>query len=346
MTSPEPTLARALARLESRWGSAAVRLGNGAPIGAGNGADMGAHLRVSPRVEGALAPILEPFLDPPPEPVHPLAPLRDDVVSTGFPALDALLGTDGLPREVSAAIRGDASSGKLTLALRCMAEAQAGGAIVAFLDLCGVFDPLEAVARGVDLRWLMILRPADPAEGFALAGALLAGRSVDLLTVDLPARLPSRQEDSLRRLSAHARRVGARLLVLEPERSSARIHGALAEATSMRLELVRSAWIRLGRDVVGQQTRVTVAKNRFGPPGRRIELEIRYTDDGDRATATGHVPELTDRTVDPTWLSHPPRLIDPRTTHHATALPRLAPSPASPGTSPPRVGRKGRLVAG
>ncbi len=245
--------------------------------------------------EGALAPVLTPVEAPGPAP-HPLAPLTDDVVSTGFRALDDALGLGGLPREVSVVIRGGVSSGKTTLALRCIAEAQTRGAVVAFLDLARIFDPLEAAGRGVDLRWLVVLHPVDPSEGFALAGALLSGRSVDLLVVDLPARLPTTQDAVLRRLTAHARRVGARLIVLEPSTLASPLHGALAEASSLRLELDRRAWIRLGRDVVGQRTEVTIAKNRFGPPGRRVELEIRYADDGDRARAVRRL--LDDRLRD------------------------------------------------
>ncbi|HET7676795.1 MAG TPA: hypothetical protein VFK38_03010, partial [Candidatus Limnocylindrales bacterium] len=214
---------------------------------------------------------------------HPLAPLADDIVSTGFPELDAILGTGGLPRQASATIRGDASSGKTTLALRCVAEAQARGAIAAYLDLTRSFDPLEAVSRGVDLDWLVVVRPADAGEGFRLAGALLSGRAVDLLVLDLPPRLAARQESIVRRLSAHARQTGARLLMLEPAGLSGSLQGALAEVSALRLELERCAWLRLGRDVVGQRTAVTVAKNRFGPPGRRVELEIRYVEEGDRA---------------------------------------------------------------
>ncbi len=142
------------------------------------------------------------------------------------------------------------------------------------------------MARGVDLRWLLVIRPADPAEGFALAGALLSGRAVDLLAVDLPVGLPARQEGAIRRLSAHAKRVGARFIVLEPPTLPGGLHGALAEVTGLRLELEREAWIRLGRDVVGQQTRVTVAKNRFGPPGRHVALEIHYASEGERRVAT------------------------------------------------------------
>jgi len=278
MERPVASLDTALATLRSRWGNAAVRLGNGDDATFRGHAHPGDDAPIS----GALA--LMPAVIPD-ERADPLAPLRDDLVSTGFPALDAILGVAGLPREASAAIRGDLSSGKTTLALRCAAEAQGQGAIVAYLDLARAFDPVEAVARGVDLRWLLVIRPADVPEGFSLAGALLAGRAVDLLIVDLPSRLPARTDASLRRLAAHARRVGARLMVLEPASLSGPVHGALAESTGLRLELERRGWIRLGRDVVGQHTQVTVAKNRYGTPGRHTDLEIHYLTDGDRSLA-------------------------------------------------------------
>jgi RecA/RadA recombinase len=279
MQTSDGSLATALARLQGRWGSAAIRLGNG-----GQADD-------EPRTLGALA--LAPLPDEAARPA--IAPVADDVVSTGFPTLDAVLGPGGLPRQASTAIRGDLSSGKTTIALRCIAEAQGSGAIAAWLDLGCAFDPLEAAARGVDLRWLIVIRPPAVAEGFGLAGALLSGRAVDLLVVDLPVRLPGRQEETLRRLAAHARRVGARLIVLEPSSVANGLHGVVAEATGLRLELDRSGWIRLGRDVVGQQTQVTVAKNRFGAPGRRVELEIHYADPGDRAQATHRFAETGDR---------------------------------------------------
>jgi len=213
------------------------------------------------------------------------------VVSTGFSALDAALGPGGLPRTASATIRGDLSSGKTTLALRCIAEAQATGAIAAWLDLGRSFDPLEAVARGIDLRWLVVVRPQTSAEGFAICGALLSGKAVDLLVVDLPSRLADRGEEPLRRLAARAQRAAARLIVLEPASLAGDVRGVVAESTGLRLELDRSGWIRLGHDVVGQRTRVTVAKNRFGPPGRHVELEIHYADPGDRSQAVHRFAE-------------------------------------------------------
>jgi recombination protein RecA len=217
-----------------------------------------------------------------PQPAPELAPsLADDVVPTGFARLDEVLGTGGLPRGASASFRGARSSGKTALALHCLAQAQARGGIVAFLDLCRIFDPLEAAARGVDLRWLLVLRPADAAEGWALAAALVSGRQIDLLVIDLPARLRSGHDAALRRLAAHARRSTVRMIVLEPVTLAAPVHGALAESVALRLELEQRSWLRAGRDVVGRCVAVNVAKNRFGPPGRETEIEIRYLADGD-----------------------------------------------------------------
>lgn len=293
-TAADPIdLGEALARLEARWGSAAIRLGGGGAVASGSsagaageasGSSGSAPRAARPLTEGALAPVIEEQRDPDhePAPLHPLAPLPLDVVSTGFSLLDAVIGTGGLPREAQATFRGGPSSGKTTLALRCIAEAQSRGSICAWLDLAGALDPFEAVCRGVDLEWLVVLRPADPGEGLDLAGSLLAGRAIDLLVVDLPARLRAsgraRAEERLRRLAARARGSLARLIVLEPRGLPERLQEALGGSVGLRLELERRAWIRDGRDVVGQRVEVTVAKNRFGPPGRRAELEIRYAD--------------------------------------------------------------------
>ncbi len=267
-------LAGALARLESRWGSAAVRIGAGSPGYAGS-----AGKSIAPEVQGALA------LAPAPAGQPRSAPPATEILPTGFAALDELLGVGGLPRGVSASFRGKGSSGKTSLALHCLAQAQAQGAIVAYLDFARLFDPLEAVSRGVDLRWLLVIRPAELAEGFSLAAALLSGRQLDLLVVDLPDRLELRHETALRRLAAHARRQSVRLIVLEPLSVAQPLHGALAESVALRLELEQRAWLRAGRDVVGRCISVTVAKNRFGPPGRQTELEIRYLGDGEHPAA-------------------------------------------------------------
>ncbi len=293
--SSEP-LRSALATLETRWGSAVIRLGDGRPVGsavAGQG---------PPAVHGALALALLP--DSHPGAARPTAPTAG-VISTGFPALDAILGPAGLPAEASVALRGGPSSGKTTLALRCTAEAQASGDIVAWLDLGRAFDPVEAVGRGVDLRWLLVIRPKDAQEGLSLAGSLLTGRCVGLLVVDLPARSHARLDDQLRRLAAHARRVGARLILLEPSSLAGSLGAALASSTGLRLELERQAWLRLGRDVVGQRTVVAVAKNRYGPPGRSVNLDIYYLAEGERSPVT-HRSASDGSAVPAPGLSKPP----------------------------------------
>ncbi len=254
--SAEPALSSALARLESRWGSAAVKVGLGVPA-----AD--AQAQAPADVDDS----------------------SDEIVSTGFARLDALLGTGGLPRGVSASFRGAKSSGKTALALHCLAQAQARGAIVAFLDLCRIFDPLEAAARGVDLQWLLVCRPQDIDEGWSLAAALVSGRQVDLLVIDLPEGLRASHESALRRLAAHARRSNVRMIVLEPVNLAAPVHSALAESVGLRLELEQLAWLRAGRDVIGRRVAVNVAKSRFGLPGRQTEIEIRYLSDGEHAIA-------------------------------------------------------------
>src|SRR6478672_3797783 len=291
MQTATETLSSALARLQGRWGTAAIRLGNGdlatvresgtgVRVVAGSGNQRPAnHSDEEPLTSGALA--LAPLAEPPPIFVpEPLAPVGREFVSTGFAALDAALG-EGLPRFASAAFRGDLSSGKTTLALRCVAEAQAAGAICAWLDLGRAFDPLDAAARGVDLRWLLVIRPRDIAEGFTICGSLIGGQAVDLVVVDLPARLSEQSPDPVRRLAARGQRAGCRLIVLEP--SSLGGSGSVAESTGVRLELDRAGWLRLGRDVVGQRTHVTIVKNRFGPPGRQVSLDIHYTDRGERS---------------------------------------------------------------
>lgn len=322
----------ALVRLEGRWGSAAIRLGTGASTARLGLTDGATALAPLPGADQAVAP-----------------PLAGEIVSTGFPALDAILGPGGLPRQLTAVFRGTGTSGKTTLALRTLAEAQAQGAIAAWLDGSRSLDPLEAAARGVDLRWLIVLRPRDATEGFWLAGALLAGRAVDLLVVDLPSRLEAGHESLLRRLAAHARRLGVRLILLAPVGLGS-FQGALGEVASLRLELERRGWIHLGRDIVGQHTAVTVAKDRLGRPGRRVELEIRYLADGEQ---TADLARLLDHAPPPEHVA-PLQLMPPtspsRITIHAPPASRLAP-PAAPSRGRPQplapgAGRAGRAAVG
>ena len=261
MTTPRGDVEQAVAGLRARWGAAA------------------------PQVLGALA--LAPVAAEVEE--RDLAPLPGGrVIHTGFSALDAILGTGGFPTSASVAIRGDGSSGRTTLALRTAAEAQAAGSVVAWLDLSRSFDPVEAVARGLRLEWLVVITPASLGEGLSIAGSLLAGRSVDLLVLDLPGgRLaktdtPARIADRLHRLAALARRAEILLLILDAPGLGGGLATAVDQATGIRLELVRRSWVRLGRDIVGQHTEALVAHNRHGPPGRTATLRILYAEGSER----------------------------------------------------------------
>jgi recombination protein RecA len=321
-------------------------------------------------------------VDPGQAPVRPLPgePARDAdrAIPTGFAELDGLLAAGGLPRDGTVALRGAGSSGVTTLALRAVAEAQAGGAIVAWVDLARSLDPVEAAARGVRLEWLAVLVPASADEALAMAGTLLQARAVDVLVLDLagaraeppgpragagrgsiqvPApgsapptgagatRRPPPLADKLARLVAFARRAGALLLVLEPSETPAPLRAAL-EGAGLRLELRRTGWIRLGREVVGQRTEVRLAKDRHGAPARRTILRLLYAEGGPRdrclardgllaeepvaegvarPAATGAQPTTTTPSHEPdrsTDAPSPPRMAPPRPPARPAARPR------------------------
>ena len=136
-----------------------------------------------------------------------------------------------------------------------------------------------------------------------MAAMLLQDRTVDLLLLDLPHRPLSGAglsaavlAERFNRLAALARRAGVQLLVLEPPNLPSALSSILTQVSALRLELSRRAWIRLGRDVVGQRTEVRVSRDRFGPPGRAAELQILYTEGGLRDACLGR-GELLRETV-------------------------------------------------
>jgi RecA/RadA recombinase len=357
-------VSQALAVLQARWGAAAPRrLGDAPPVVEGalavaplpaedEAADAEGEAVQAPP---ALLPIASPFA-PAARPGVP-APEDGRVVPTGFAALDGVLGTGGLPRSATVALRGGPSSGRTTLALRVAAEAQASGSIVAWLDLARAFDPVEAVARGVRPEWLVVLVPRDLEEALALAGSLLAARTTDLLVLDLPdGRDPAvagvRVGDRLGRLAALARRAGALLVVVAPDGLGRGLAAAVDEASGLRLELRRSGWIRLGRDVVGQRCRATVARNRYGPPGRETELAILYAEGEPRDACLARVdllaglePPTIAAAVEPkpVVIESPPA---PMPAVPLKAIPAAVDSPAAPHEPPgPKPAAPPGLVA-
>ena len=279
MTAPSAAVQASLANLRERWGGAAPRWG-GEVVGA-----LAIDPRSQPRVEFGAAEALGTDAAFPAR--RPDDSLGERALPTGFGSLDAILGLGGLPRAATTALHGDGTSGKTTLALTAAARAQAAGGLVAYLDLARSLDPVEAVARGVRLEWLVVLTPDSLDQAVAMAAMLLQDRTVDLLLLDLPSRpmngtriSVANLAERLARLTAMARRAGVQVLVLEPPRLPTALSGALSQVAALRLDLSRREWIRMGRDVVGQRTEVRVARDRFGPPGRSTELRIMYADGG------------------------------------------------------------------
>jgi hypothetical protein len=346
MSGSSNSVAATLASLRDRWGSTIVHPGT----------DVAPVRPVS--TLGALALAPEPRLREAPDgSTDTRAGSRAPVASTGFRAIDALIG--GLPGHGTVSLVGDPSSGATTLALRTMAESQSSGAIGAWLDLPGRFDPLEAAGRGVDLRWLVVVRPRNPADGLRIAGSLVASRSIDLLVLDLPPRLASDQGAMLRQLAAQARRVGARVLAIGSGSLAPGVRDALAEASHLRLGFAHRDWLRVGREIVGQRVTVTVEKDRGGAPGRAVDIEIRYPPDGERGPAvarlatreTGPPGEVIDLSTEPRALAPPPgpSATPPfstesihRPTSDALPPPPLGPSAAPPGASRARTARSRR----
>lgn len=351
-----PDRAAALASLRERWGAAAPR-----PATEVFGAlAVAPHPAASPRL-ATNTPALLPLPDirtsiptPVPPRSRPASDATDRTIPTGFPALDALLAAGGLPRAGTVVLAGAGSSGATTLALRVLAEAQAGGALAAWVDLPRALDPVEAVARGVRLEWLAVLVPDGPAEALAMAGTLLQARAVDILVLDLgtartgapasrspapttsapitpatpmhPARhgpRPPSLADQLARLVAFARRAGALLLVLEPAGTPAPLRAALDEGAGLRLELRRSGWVRLGREVVGQRTEVRVAKDHHGVPDRRTTLRILYAEGGPRDRCLARDELLVEEPV----AGAPPGILRPGAATFPGPTPAVPPRP-------------------
>jgi RecA DNA recombination protein len=200
-----------------------------------------------------------------PEPIEHARP----AVPTGHAGLDAALGTGGWPRGAIVLLDAARGAGSSTLALGTLAAAQVGGGLVAWLDLDGTLDPAVAARLGVDLEWLLVARPRDPDEAIELAAWLGRSGLIDALVLDLGERaVPDRR--ALDRLGSLLARSGATTaLVLAPAGRAAA--GAVA---GVRVALHRSAWLAVGRDLVGQRVTAVVERHRWALAGGSTELDL------------------------------------------------------------------------